>query len=207
MRNSFLTRIGRAAREEGVRGLMLKCLYDLGYKRFILLRRSLVEPIPNPANAPPLEVVWLEPEMIAEYRTLHPTADAAAVGSALSGGDRCLLARLDGEVVGAIWSTVRHGVWSSHLRLTADEVYVFESCTAQGHRGRGVAPTLLAKLMHVLHAEGRRSVVMLVFTANTPALKAYAKVGFRPEAMVTRIGIGPLRRDVVRYRTLVSGNE
>ena len=198
MGDSFLLRLRRTVRQEGIRGVALKCLYELGYRRFLLVRRPLAEPIERPATTPDLDMAWLEPAAIPDYLAIHPSARAGDVAEALGAGDRCLLARHEGRVVGSLWGSTRHMESFPGLPMEADEAYLYESFTIPCHRGRSVAPALVAEMLRAYRDAGRRSAVMLVFAANAAALRACAKAGFRVETVVTRVAIGPFRRDRCR---------
>ncbi len=55
---------------------------------------------------------------------------------------------------------------------------IFGMVTAAEHRGRGVASSIVAKLLHDARAAGAETAYLQVEADNTPARRAYSKFGF-----------------------------
>lgn len=69
-----------------------------------------------------------------------------------------------------------------HLWLAAhgEGAYVFEVEVAEGRRGRGHGRALMLLAEREALAAGHQTVALQVFTTNTPALRLYESLGYRP---------------------------
>ncbi|WP_329193754.1 MULTISPECIES: GNAT family N-acetyltransferase [unclassified Streptomyces] len=72
-----------------------------------------------------------------------------------------------------------------HLWLAAhgQDAYVFQVEVCEGHRGRGYGRALMLLAEREALAAGHRTVALQVFTTNTPALRLYESLGYRPTAL------------------------
>ncbi|MEU3726457.1 GNAT family N-acetyltransferase [Streptomyces sp. NPDC031705] len=69
-----------------------------------------------------------------------------------------------------------------HLWLAAagEGAYVYDVAVAEEHRGRGHGRDLMLLAERTALAGGHRTLALHVFTANTPALRLYESLGYRP---------------------------
>ena len=118
--------------------------------------------IPEGSPAPPRSI--LENEDLQVYvRDFGKKAD-----------DRCLVAEVDGKVVGAVWTRIMddYGHIDSQTPSLAISLY-------KEYRNRGIGTQLMRRMLEKLKADGYKSVSLSVQKANY-ALEMYRKVGFIP---------------------------
>lgn len=187
-------RARQVLREQGARGLYFKLLAELGYRRLFLLERSLADPILPMAPRIPLEMDWLEPQQVADYVALRPASDPAALAARWQQGARCLAARSHGRLIGVTWVS-RGTAWIGYLKhrlsLASDEAYLFNAYTEPSCRGLAIAPAMSLELLRRLREENCRRVIRATVPENKAALRAHAKVGFRPYAIIRCLKLGP----------------
>jgi ribosomal protein S18 acetylase RimI-like enzyme len=192
MSDPLTVRAWRILREEGLRSGWFKALAMLGYRRFYILRRSLAEPIPDCPTMRPVTMEWLGPEQVHEYLALRPTEHAGDILRRLGEGDRCLVARLDDRLVGAMWGSGTRAR-SEWLPLATGEAYQFNAYTAPECRGMGIAPAMSVAWLRLLRDEGFSAAIRLTLPENTAALRAHAKAGYRVVGMARTLRLGPWR--------------
>jgi len=90
--------------------------------------------------------------------------------------DRCLVAEVDGKVVGAVWTRIMddYGHIDNHTPSLAISLY-------KEYRSRGIGTQLMRRMLEKLKADGYQSVSLSVQKANF-ALQMYRKAGFLPVA-------------------------
>ena len=88
--------------------------------------------------------------------------------------DRCLVAEVDGKVVGAVWTRIMddYGHIDNQTPSLAISLY-------KEYRNQGIGTQLLRRMLEKLKADGYTSVSLSVQKANY-ALQMYRKVGFLP---------------------------
>lgn len=86
--------------------------------------------------------------------------------------DRCLVAEMDGKIVGAVWTRIMddYGHIDNQTPSLAISLY-------KEYRGRGIGTELLSRMLERLRAEGYKSVSLSVQKANY-ALRMYERAGF-----------------------------
>ncbi len=86
--------------------------------------------------------------------------------------DRCLVAEVDGMIVGAVWTRIMddYGHIDNQTPSLAISLY-------KEYRGRGIGTELLRRMLERLRAEGYKSVSLSVQKANY-ALRMYERAGF-----------------------------
>ena len=116
--------------------------------------------IPEGVSAPPRSIV-LNEELQLYVRDFGKKAD-----------DRCLVAEVDGKIVGAVWTRIMddYGHIDDHTPSLAISLY-------QEFRGRGIGTLLLRRMLDRLRADGFQRVSLSVQKANY-ALRMYEKCGF-----------------------------
>ena len=88
--------------------------------------------------------------------------------------DRCLVAEVDGKVVGAVWTRIMddYGHIDDQTPSLAISLY-------KEYRNQGLGTQLMRRMLEKLRADGYKSVSLSVQKANY-ALQMYRKAGFIP---------------------------
>lgn len=197
MSDPLLSRVWRTLQKEGLRSFWLKSIDALGYRRLYLLRRPLAEPILDCPTALPVAIGWLTLEDVQVYLVFRPDASSHDVTQQLLRGDRCLVARHQDRIVGAIWgSSERIRMQRSlgrDLPLAAGEAYQFDAYTLPEVRGMGIASALSVAWLRNLRDEACVDALLLTFPWNVAHLRSYAKAGYRVTAVVRCVRLGPWR--------------
>ncbi len=86
--------------------------------------------------------------------------------------DRCLVAEVDGKIVGAVWTRIMDDYGHIDNRTPSLAISLYKE-----YRGRGIGTELLRRMLERLRAEGYKSVSLSVQKANY-ALRMYERAGF-----------------------------
>lgn len=117
-------------------------------------------------------------EVLTSYGVPRDQAEAheaAAFGQALPDGPATEGTRLsvlehDGVTVGYLWLRVTEPAWVFSVEVVA------------AHRGRGHGRSLMHAAENASRDAGAATLVLNVFAANTPAVRLYESLGYRPTA-------------------------
>ncbi|MEU9794338.1 GNAT family N-acetyltransferase [Streptomyces sparsogenes] len=123
---------------------------------------------------------WLErgvPEEAARAKAESAYATLLPDGPATPGALLRVLAH-HGTDVGTIWVAV--GPEGAEETADALEAWVYAVEVAQEHRGHGHGRTLMLAAERDGLAAGARTMALHVFGGNTPALRLYESLGYRP---------------------------
>ena len=88
-------------------------------------------------------------------------------------GDNCLVADLNGKVVGAVWTRIMND--DGHVD---DDTPSFAISLYEEYRGRGIGSQLMVKMLELLKRQGYGKASLAVQKANY-AVKMYKNVGFK----------------------------
>lgn len=88
-------------------------------------------------------------------------------------GDNCLVADLNGKVVGAVWTRIMNDY--GHVD---DDTPSFAISLYEEYRGRGIGSQLMVKMLELLKRQGYGKASLAVQKANY-AVKMYKNVGFK----------------------------
>ena len=128
-----------------------------------LLKDFLYEAIYIPQDITPPERSIIElPELSIYYEGF---GDGAA--------DNCLLAEVDGKVVGAVWTRIMNDY--GHVD---DDTPSFAISLYKEYRGKGIGTELMRRMLELLKAQGYKRASLAVQKANF-AVRMYEAVGFR----------------------------
>lgn len=191
---SALRRAWGSLRHEGPRIFALKLASELGYRRVVLLARPLDQPIADVAPTLPVDAALLAESDIDEYAALRPDEDRSRVRAHLAAGWKCFTLRHEGRIVSACWAALppyRSSYLGCEMPVAADEVYLTDAWTDPRHRGHSLAHVLCLHQLAHFRDRGFRRAVRGTLPENRSALRAHAKSGFRPVAMLTRVKLGP----------------
>ena len=88
--------------------------------------------------------------------------------------DRCLVAEVDGKVVGAVWTRIMDDYGHINNQTPSLAISLYKE-----YRNRGIGTQLMLRMFEKLKADGYKSVSLSVQKANY-ALQMYRKRGFLP---------------------------
>ncbi|MEW2418632.1 GNAT family N-acetyltransferase [Streptomyces sp. NPDC046866] len=114
---------------------------------------------------------WMRRGLPAEAARAKSEADHARSlprGPATPGA-ALLVLEAAGEVVGHVW-----------VGPSGGGAYVYDVAVAEEHRGRGHGRSLMLLAERTALAAGHRTLALHVFAGNTPALRLYESLGYRP---------------------------
>jgi GNAT superfamily N-acetyltransferase len=206
MSETLWKRVWRTLQKEGLGSLWLKSLDALGYRRLYLLRRPLVEPIGDCPTTLPVEIGWLTFEELPDYFAFRLDASRHDVTRQLLQGDRCLVARHEDRIIGAMWGSSTRAnttlLLGRDLALAAGEAYQFDAYTLPEVRGKGIAAALSVAWLRHLRDESCTAAIRMTFPWNVAALRSHAKAGYRVAAVVRGFRLGRRWYVVPRERFL-----
>lgn len=192
-----LRRAATALRRSGWRSFAWRLASECGYRRVLLLARSLTAAIPAPQLPPDVTVGELAPAEAPAYLATRTDLPADRVAERFAWGHRCFVARRGDAIVSSCWAATDHP-WNAYLGrdvpLEPGDVYFYDAYTAAAARGAHLAPLVAALQLGTYRAAGYSRAVRTTEPENAPALRAHAKTGFVPIAMLVRVRIGPWRR-------------
>ena len=88
-------------------------------------------------------------------------------------GDNCLVAEIDGRVVGAVWTRIMQDY--GHVD---DETPSFAISLYKEYRGQGIGSQMMVKMLELLKQQGFKRASLAVQKANY-AVKMYKNTGFK----------------------------
>ena len=121
------------------------------------------------------EAIWQpDPQQRLPREVIRKPALRAYVEAfGLRRGDCCLVAEIDGQVVGAVWSRCLRG-----FGWTGEAVPELAVALHAPWRGQGIGTRLLRVMLDELRTKGFAAVSLSVQRAN-PAARLYLRLGFR----------------------------
>ena len=128
-----------------------------------LLKDFLYEAIYIPDGIQPPERSIIElPKLVIYYENFGN-----------SPADNCLVAEVDGKVVGAVWTRIMNDY--GHVD---DDTPSFAISLYKEYRGRGIGTELMRRMLDLLKEQGYKKASLAVQKANY-AVRMYEAVGFR----------------------------
>lgn len=116
--------------------------------------------IPEGVPAPPRSIIENE-DLQVYVRDFGRKAD-----------DRCLVAEIDGRIVGAVWTRIMNDY--GHI---ADDTPSLAISLYKDYRNQGIGTALIRQMLQLLQRDGYRQVSLSVQKANY-AVRMYQKAGF-----------------------------
>jgi GNAT superfamily N-acetyltransferase len=188
-------------RDEGVRGFCLKALAATVYRQIYLLECDLHQPIAKVEPAIPVVIGPLDPTAIDDCLELCPHVSRETLEERFAAGHVCFGGRWQGRLVYTNWFAPR-GAWLNWVRQQIEcepgEAYTYDAFTHPEFRGKQIAPAGSAHLLHYAKAAGYHRVIRATLTWNRPALRAHAKAGYHPYALIGCVRVGPWQKRFVR---------
>ena len=112
-------------------------------------------------------------------------------------GDRCVIAIIDGRVVGYEWfsdGAVHHETgWGYRIAIPGGYVYAYDAYIEPAYRNTGLWLRFKAHLADWMAARGKHGVLTFVDYGNWPSLRTHLRFGFRPTESVLALRIVSLR--------------
>jgi SAM-dependent methyltransferase/ribosomal protein S18 acetylase RimI-like enzyme len=202
---TILHRAIQVTQDDGLVTLWFKILGEWIYRRVVVIERFINEEISEVSARVPLVFGWLDGKQIDEYLRLRPDATRTEIVRRLSLGQACLIARCNGQIVHAGWSTAgraRIDYLERDIQLAPDEMYIFEAFTAPDYRGANIPPAVSAYRCRYFGNLGYRRFVAVVVPENQRALRSFQKAGYRICGTMGSVGLGTWRWNFSRRNAL-----
>jgi hypothetical protein len=185
----------RVYREKGLAGVWFGALARAGYRRLVVLERSLDPPFHAPAPRVVAEIRLLAAGDEGAFAVLGQLS-AAAFRAQLERGRECWGAWVDGALRHVEWLAFTDA-WVEHLQcglLLAREVaYVFRAFTEPRFRGLALAQATQAACLPMLRERGFRLAVCAVVPENPWALTPWLRAGYRRTGVLHSLVLGRRR--------------
>ena len=129
-------------RSEGLESFWFKLLGEIGYRRLLLLERSLTQPISELMPELPVRIDMLKENEVRDYLAFR-LRPGVRIMEALQSGQKCLWRVTRAACIGRwIAAAGRIGYLGCELELAANEAYLFDAFSIPAYRGQGIAPAL-----------------------------------------------------------------
>jgi len=178
---------------------VLQSLAALPYRhaRFVILARSLLEPLPDLQAKIPLEIRGFKPTDLDLIRNIDRPSEVNLCAKRLLHGHVGLLALYAGRPAGHAWAsdTMEPSVERVELRLEPGDVICVDAYTAPAFRGKGVQTALAVARLALCRERGYRRMLTYIEVGNRPSLAVWQrKLGCQIVGYVDFVRIGPWRR-------------
>lgn len=155
-------RSGRFEKEPGV-----DCVIrEIRPEEIFILRDLLYKAIYRPEGAEPVDRSVLEVPEIGAYIDGYGKMD-----------DHCLVAEIEGNIVGAVWVRILAGDVKGYGNID-EKTPEFAISLFPAYRGRGIGTVLMKRMIADLRKKGYARASLSVDKRN-PAVNLYRKVGLR----------------------------
>jgi SAM-dependent methyltransferase/GNAT superfamily N-acetyltransferase len=194
-------RVVEVIREGGLTSLWSKVLGETVYRRAVLMERPLDQPALPVSPRVPVAISLLGGDQVDEYCSFRPEADPAQMRQRLEAGQRCVVARHEGQIVHACWTTDREAridYLDREIRLAPGEAYIYESFTSPDYRGQHIASARVAWVAQDFRDAGCRRLLAIIMPENRVAFRVPEKSGYRPIGLMGYVRLGPWRHDFCR---------
>jgi len=169
------------------------------HTKFLVVDRSLLEPLPDLQPQIALEIRGFEPSDLDLVRQIDRPSEASLCARRLSHGHIGFLALHKGQPAGHAWASdkVEPTLERVHLKLKPGDMICVDAYTAPNFRGKGVQTALVLARFRLFCDLGYQRAVTYIEKRNYPSLAVWRKVGSQVVGQVDFLRIGPWRR--VRY--------
>lgn len=181
---------------ERPRTFFFKLAAELGYRRVVLLERPLRDPIPDgPDDGAAFARLGLD--RLDEYVAYRNGPDRGAIAGLFEQGRECFVLERDGRILASCWAAIGPQ-WSEfldrELPTGPGDVYMSDAWTDPAFRGHAYAHVLCLHQLRHFRDRGFRRALRSTVPENYSALRAHAKSGFRPVAILGTIRVGRWKR-------------
>jgi len=190
------------AERDGWRTALVNAILDMGslpyrHTRFLVVARSLSEPLPDLRPKIMLEIRPFEPADVELVRHIHRPSEARICTQRLAHGHHGVVAQHQGRIVGYGWGCTDMSLERMPVTLRPGDVLCTDAYTAPAYRGQGIQTALMLARMRLFGDLGYKRMLACIIENNYPSLAVWRKV----DSQVVQKGdfkrIGPWRR--VRY--------
>ena len=145
--------------------------------KFVLLTRSLLEPLPDLSPKIPLEIRPFQPADLDFARKEFLPSEAGLCEQHIHLGHHGLVACLDGQVAGYGWGCTDTVLERIDLKLEPGDVLCTDAFTAPAFRGKGVQTTISLARLRAFQEAGYKRAVAYIEIHNKPSLAVWKKIG------------------------------
>jgi GNAT superfamily N-acetyltransferase len=182
-----------------------RAIVTLPYRHieFIVLARSLLEPLPDLQSRIALEIREFGSADLNLARQINRPSEARVFAQRLAHGHVGFLAQHEGQPAGYAWACteIDPTIERVNLKLDPGDVLCTDAYTASAYRGQGVQTALTLACLRLFRDLGYRRALAIVEVRNHPSLAVWRrKVGAQAIGWMTFFRIGSWRR--VRYRVV-----
>jgi GNAT superfamily N-acetyltransferase len=151
----------------------------LPYRRlhFVVVARSLLEPLPDLQPKIALEIREFEPTDVDSVRQINRPSEARACAQRLARGHKGLLAWHNGQVAGYAWGCTEMALERVNLKLDSGDVLCMDAYTAPAFRGQGVQTALALARCRLFRNMGHRRAITYIIKNNYPSLVIWRRIG------------------------------
>lgn len=166
------------------------------HAQFIVVARSLEEPLPDLKPKIELEIRLFEPADVELVRQIDRPSVARACVRRLERGHKGLIALREGQPAGYAWgcAEIDPTLERVDLKLEFGDVLCVDAFTAPAFRGKGIQTTLSLARFRLFHDLGYRRAIAYIERNNSPSLAVWRKVGSQEVGRIDFERIGPWRR-------------
>ena len=176
--------------------------------RFVILARSLDEPLPDLQTKVAIEIRPFERADLELVRAIDRPSEARLCERRLERGHTGLFAFIQGKPAGYAWgcSEVDPDLERVHLKLEPGDVLCTDVYTAPALRGQGVQTALTLARFRLFRDLGYRRAISYIEIHNSPSLAVWRrKLGSQTVGEIDFLRIGPWYR--VRFNRDQSSSE
>ena len=193
----LLGRFIEVVRTEGLTSLWFKIIGECFYRRLVILEHDLPPEVQKMKLPGHVEMRLLKSDELDAYLDARPEAIPDDIRGRLGAGQICLVAWLEGQIVGAVWAAMGRAYIEyvdCEIELDPDQVYVYNAFTRLSHRGQRIARERGLFVAQYLQKAGYRKLFGAVMPENKAALRAPNDVGARHIGWLRRYQLGRWRR-------------
>lgn len=178
-------------------------LFNLPYRRirFVVLARSLIEPLPELQTKVAIEIRPFERAHLELVRFIDRPSAARLCQQRLERGQKGLVAFIQGKPAGYAWgcSEVDPDLETVPLKLEPGDMLCTDVYTSPALRGRGVQTVLTLARFQLFRDLGYRRAISYIEIDNSPSLAVWRrKLGSQTVGKINFLRIGPWYR--VRFK-------
>lgn len=162
----------------------------VSYKRYVILRRSVLESIPEIDIQKDISIKVAGHFDLPKFAKIVSPNVLKKFAKLFDEGKICLIALDADEIIYYSWVSFEQ---KSFVRIEEKEAYFFDAFTMPKYRRMGIHTRMTAERLKLIRQKGYESALVMVSTKNYPALKALKKVGFEESGEASELNIPLLK--------------